>query len=106
MKPLLNAVYPIAFVQNVLTTGLIIYRLVKQDLTSRQSGLAPSSERIGLIDIARIILESGALYTVEFAVLITLYWLGDTGQLVILGMVTPTIGTFRFQTLFIISFSV
>lgn len=86
--------YPIAFSQNALTTGLIVYRLLKQHMRSRGVGLAPNRDRLGLLDVARIIVESAALYTVEFLVLIVLHGLeiNNAAQHVILSMVTPTIG--------------
>lgn len=85
--------YPLAFSQNVLTTGLIVYRLVIQHRQSSGVGLAHSLDRMGLLDIARIIVESAALYTLEFLILIVLFIMkNQVAQPVLLAMVTPTIG--------------
>lgn len=85
--------YPISFFQNVLTTGLIVYRLVKEHRHSQGVGLASNRDRLGFLDVARIIIESAALYTLELLVLIVAYGLSSlTIQTIILGMVSPTIG--------------
>ncbi|TFK71147.1 hypothetical protein BDN72DRAFT_817940 [Pluteus cervinus] len=92
LRPALSSIYPLAFVQNLLATGLIAYRLVVQHYFSQNSGIRPNGSRLGLMNVVRIILESAMLYCVEFFVLIILYILKHPAQYIILSMVTPTIG--------------
>ncbi|TFK18033.1 hypothetical protein FA15DRAFT_683390 [Coprinopsis marcescibilis] len=54
--------FPLAFCQNVITTGLIAFRIWKQHRQTKKVGLTISSG-VNLLSIARIIVESAFIYT-------------------------------------------
>ncbi|RXW25596.1 hypothetical protein EST38_g217 [Candolleomyces aberdarensis] len=89
--PIIEAVYPINFAQNVLTTGLIAYKIFRQHRTSRSIGLTVS-HRISLIDVMRIIVESALLYTFELLLLIILSFLKSPVQYVVQAAIIPSVG--------------
>ncbi|KAF8664205.1 hypothetical protein AX16_000768 [Volvariella volvacea WC 439] len=88
----LDVIYPITFVTNVLTTGLIAYRILRQHQHSQRSGIQPSNSRLSLFSVVRIIIESAAVYTLEVLILIILYFLQHRGQFVVQSMIVPTVG--------------
>jgi hypothetical protein len=84
-------IYAVGFVQNTMTTGLIVYRIWRQDRQSR--GIISSS--LKLIVIVRIIVESASIYLLNILILIILYALNSTGQLLALESIVPVCGEFR-----------
>jgi len=91
-KPLGHAVLPVNLFQNILTTGLICFRLVCQFRTSRASGIQPSHSRLNLFHVVRIILESAAIFTILYLITIIFYSIQSRIVWVLVGMNTPTIG--------------
>ncbi|TEB20408.1 hypothetical protein FA13DRAFT_1743031 [Coprinellus micaceus] len=64
----INAGYPLAFAQNVLTTSLIAWKIWRQHCASQQSGLK-AANNISLIQVIRIIVESAMVYTLQVFIL-------------------------------------
>ncbi|KAJ8488673.1 hypothetical protein ONZ45_g13866 [Pleurotus djamor] len=92
LKHWMNSIYALAFVQNVMTTGLIAYRIWRQERESNQVGIHTSGSRSSLMPIVRIVIESAMIYVVELLVLIILYALHHNGQFVVQESVVPTVG--------------
>lgn len=88
----MDAIYPLAFVQNVVTTSLIALRILQQHRASLASGFLTAGSRISLLYVVRVIVESAALYTVQLLVLIVLYALKHPAQLIVQGAIVPTTG--------------
>ncbi|KAJ2918006.1 hypothetical protein MD484_g2363, partial [Candolleomyces efflorescens] len=89
--PIIEAVYPINFAQNVLTTGLIAYKIFKQHRTSQSIGLNVS-HRISLMHVMRIIVESALIYTFELMLLIILSFSKSPLQYVVQAAIIPSVG--------------
>ncbi|KAF9004535.1 hypothetical protein BDQ17DRAFT_1278692, partial [Cyathus striatus] len=90
--PWMNTIYPLAFVQNVLTTGMISLKIWRQHRVSSASGVIDSASRLSLINIMRIIVESAMIYTVQLMILIILYPLHHNAQFIVQSAVVPSIG--------------
>jgi hypothetical protein len=88
----MNTIYALAFVQNTWTTGLIAWRIWRQEKASAVIGLSSATSR-SLIPIVRIVVESAAVYVLELIVLIILYALNHNAQFVLQEAVVPTVGT-------------
>ncbi|KAH6874464.1 hypothetical protein BKA70DRAFT_1350097, partial [Coprinopsis sp. MPI-PUGE-AT-0042] len=90
--PFLNLTFPLYFAQNVLTTGLILFKNMVTVQTC-------------LVSIMRIIVESAALYTALMLVMVVLRALDHPVRLLIHCVLVPTIGitftlmAFRMHTL-------
>ncbi|KAJ3536947.1 hypothetical protein NMY22_g5805 [Coprinellus aureogranulatus] len=91
MVPVINAGYPLAFTQNVLTTGLIAWKIWKQHRMSKKSGLK-AAHRVSLLQVIRIIVESAMIYTFQVLSLVILYFLGHPLQFVFQSLTVPTTG--------------
>ncbi|KAJ7151024.1 hypothetical protein C8R46DRAFT_824008, partial [Mycena filopes] len=68
LKPLILSFWVLTIVQNILTTGLLIFRIWRVDQQNSQFGYGTSSssgkrKTSRLRQLIRVILESGALYT-------------------------------------------
>ncbi|KAF9531354.1 hypothetical protein CPB83DRAFT_848898 [Crepidotus variabilis] len=90
--PWLNSIYPLAFAQNVFTTGLIGYKIWKQHRKSVSVGIVDRGSRLGLLHILRIIIESAAVYTIQLCLLIILYALQNNFQVILQDAIVPSIG--------------
>ena len=88
----MNTIYALALVQNTWTTGLIAWRIWRQDRASAVIGLSSATSRSSLIPIVRIVIESAAIYVLELIVLIILYALNHNAQFVLQEAVVPTVG--------------
>jgi len=88
----MNTIYALALVQNTMTTGLIAWRIWRQERASAVIGVQSSTSRSSLIPIVRIVIESAALYVLEMIVLIVLYTLNNNGQFVLQEAAVPTVG--------------
>ena len=93
-----DTVYAVGFVQNMMTTGLIIYRIWRQDRKSRD--IISRSSSLRLIIVVRIIVESASIYLLNLLILIILYALKSNGQLLALEAVAPVCGEFRHANVF------
>ena len=83
--------YPINLAQNVLTTSLIIWKILKQFQLSSSTGLV-NMNRISLITVTRIMVESALIYTVELTFVIILHFMNSPGQFIVLAALPPSIG--------------
>jgi len=83
---------PVTVVQNVLTTGLICFRLIRQHRISRASGIQPSRSRLSLFHVVRIMVESAAIYTALLCITIILQSVNSRGQWIFFAIKPPTIG--------------
>jgi len=77
------AAVPVILVQNLLTTGLICFRLVRQHRSSMSN--AP-------LDIVRIMLESAAIYSIHLFLMSILWASNSHGYWILFGMNVPIIG--------------
>jgi hypothetical protein len=89
---LFRSFYPLSFVQNFMTTSLIILRILLQHQSSKKAGVMDMGSKLGLMRIARIVIESAAIYTVQILVLTILYFLNNTFQFVVQSAIVPSIG--------------
>jgi hypothetical protein len=90
--PFLGAIYPIAFVQNVMTTGLITLKIWKQHRVSSAARVIDRSSRLTLIRLLCIVVESAMIYTLQLFVLIVVYFCQDNFQIILQSAVIPSIG--------------
>ncbi|KAJ8516959.1 hypothetical protein ONZ45_g5779 [Pleurotus djamor] len=81
--------YAIAVTQNIITTGLMAYRLWK---TSHEASQYRASEN-RLLPILRIIVESAALQLLIEVLLLVIYTQGLDAQYILLEMVSPVVVT-------------
>jgi hypothetical protein len=87
---LINTSYPLNLAQNIITTGLIIYRLWRQHRESSAAGV--QSLELPLVTMIRIIVESALLYTTELLLLLVLGADGSNGKYFMRYLLIPTIG--------------
>lgn len=91
VKVFLNLIYPVNLAQNILTTGLIVWKIWRQHVMSRKSGLYAASSW-NLLTILRILIESASVYTLQQIVLCVLYFLRHPAQVIIHATLIPSIG--------------
>ncbi|KAF6743601.1 hypothetical protein DFP72DRAFT_1177848 [Ephemerocybe angulata] len=92
VQALIGIVFPVNITQNCLTTGLIVFRIWRQNRVSRAAGLHVHGRGIGLFTIMRIIVESAMIFTVQQIILCVLYYLGSPTQYVFNEILVPSIG--------------
>jgi hypothetical protein len=85
-------VYPLVFAQNIITTGLIAFKIWTQHRTSAANGVVDASSQLSLMRILRIIIESAAIYTFQLLVLLILYPMQHNAQFIVQSAVIPSIG--------------
>ncbi|KAF9472175.1 hypothetical protein BDN70DRAFT_887288 [Pholiota conissans] len=88
----LNMMYPLSLAQNIVTTGLITFKIWNQHRASTIHGTIDRSSRLTLIKIARIIIESAMIYTGQMFVLVVLYFCHNTFQFIVQSAVIPSLG--------------
>ncbi|KAL0581091.1 hypothetical protein V5O48_000985 [Marasmius crinis-equi] len=88
----MNTIYATAFSQNALTTGLIAYRILSQEMQSRRVGIRSSGSSSSLVPAARIMVDSAAIYMALLLCLIVLYAINHNGQFVMQEASVPAIG--------------
>ncbi|TEB23663.1 hypothetical protein FA13DRAFT_1739846 [Coprinellus micaceus] len=91
IMPFVNMIYPINLAQNILTTGLIAYKIWKQHVISRDSGLY-SAANWNMLTVMRIMIESASIYTIQQIVLCVLSFLHHPAQVIIHATLIPSIG--------------
>ncbi|KAG2008348.1 hypothetical protein CC2G_013787 [Coprinopsis cinerea AmutBmut pab1-1] len=91
MTHFLNVIFPVNLIQNVLTTGLIAFKIWKQYRDTRSAGLLLTSTS-ELLTIIRIIVESALIYTIETFAMIILYYKNHPGLVIVQHMLNPSIG--------------
>lgn len=89
-----NSVYIIAFVQNFLTTSLLTLKIWTQHRQSQAAGALDQGGRVSLIRVARIIVESAMVYTLQLLIIIVLNFRHNNGQYVVQCAIVPSIGEF------------
>ncbi|KAH6885090.1 hypothetical protein BKA70DRAFT_1338183 [Coprinopsis sp. MPI-PUGE-AT-0042] len=89
--PFLNVPFPIYLAQNVLTTGLIVFKIWAQYQRSRAVGLM-SLHTPSLVSIMRVIVESAAIYTGGTLVMVILRALDHPARFTIHCCLVPTTG--------------
>ncbi|PPQ84424.1 hypothetical protein CVT25_011251 [Psilocybe cyanescens] len=92
MLSLLNAVYPLALTQNVLTTGLIAFKIWLQHRTSSAFGVVDRGSRLSLMRILVIVVESAMIYTLQLFILIILYFMENNVQYIVQSAIVPSVG--------------
>ncbi|KAF5354060.1 hypothetical protein D9756_007119 [Leucocoprinus leucothites] len=88
----MGTIYPLVFAQNVITTGLIAFKIWSQHRSSTANGAIDASSRLSLIHVLRIIIESAAIYTFQLLVLLILYPMQHNAQFILQSAVIPSIG--------------
>lgn len=100
LQPLWDMAYPLLFVQNLLTTGLLAWKIIKQHRHSKACGLnALGSNRsiTSLGTVARIIVESASIYTFTIFFLTIAYFLRHPSQHVLRNATIPIAGQYTFS---------
>jgi hypothetical protein len=91
-----NAVYArhsLALSQNMLSTGLIVWRIWRQHRLSRTIGLQVVNG-VSLLEVITIVLESASLYTVQLVVLNITNYLYHPLCFIFQATLVPTAGEF------------
>jgi hypothetical protein len=84
----MDTIYALAFAQNAMTTGLIVYRIWRQDRQSKV--LLSSSSRLTVI--TRIIVESASIYLFNILIVIIFYAFNSNGQYIAEEALVPVCG--------------
>ncbi|KAG2011877.1 hypothetical protein CC2G_011943 [Coprinopsis cinerea AmutBmut pab1-1] len=87
----LNATFPLNLAQNLLTTGLIIYKIWDQHRASRRAGII-SSSGLSLLDVVRIIIESALIYTTQMLLLTILFAIAHPAHIIVQHALVPSMG--------------
>jgi hypothetical protein len=87
-----RCIFPLSFVQNFMTTSLIILKIFLQHCASKKAGIVHVGSTLSMIRVVRIIIECAAIYTIELFVNIILYFCRDNWQFVIQAAINPSIG--------------
>ncbi|PPR00800.1 hypothetical protein CVT24_000732 [Panaeolus cyanescens] len=90
--PLYLTIYPLVFAQNVLTTGLLSYKIWAQHYESVAHGLEKTEGSHTLGYVARIMTEAALVYTVELLVVIILTSIGHPASPMVVLLTVPSIG--------------
>jgi hypothetical protein len=85
-------VYPVNLAQNILTTGLISFRIWCQHKESQASGLSQSGFGMSLLNVIQIIVESAMVYTIQQLLLLVLNVLQHPAQVILHATLIPSIG--------------
>lgn len=91
MNRILKITYPLNLVQNVGTTGLIIYKLWSQYKKTVKSGLDPN-RGLGFIAVMRIMVESASIYTVVMLLMTILWYIDHPSVVIVQHVLAPCIG--------------
>ncbi|KAF6764756.1 hypothetical protein DFP72DRAFT_321879 [Ephemerocybe angulata] len=91
IRPFLDFVYPGHLAQNILTTGLIAYKIWRQHLLSEASGVRAASG-ITLLSVVRLVVESAMVYTLQLTTLVVLYFLKHPAMVILQAAIVPSIG--------------
>ncbi|KAH6885077.1 hypothetical protein BKA70DRAFT_1574546 [Coprinopsis sp. MPI-PUGE-AT-0042] len=90
--PLLNVPFPLYLVQNLLTTGLILFKIWSRYRQTKAIGIL-ALHTPSLISIMRIIVESAALHTTAMLVMLILRIRDNTNHIFLMQCILPpTIG--------------
>ncbi|PPQ75319.1 hypothetical protein CVT26_015173 [Gymnopilus dilepis] len=89
---LMNLIYPIALLRNVITTGLIVLKIWRQHRSSAAAGLIDHGSPLNLARLLRIVVESAMVYTLQLFVLLILYFLKSNVQIILQTAIVPSAG--------------
>jgi hypothetical protein len=92
IQPAIDITYPLNFTQNVLTTGLISWKIWTQHKESTGAGLIDHGTAPTLMRVIRVLIESAALYTIQLFIVIVLYFSGHPAQWVVQMSLFPSTG--------------
>lgn len=95
ITPFFYLTFPLNLAQNVLTTGLISWKIYRQHRETVNSGLQISAG-LNLVGVIRIIVESAMVYTVETALIIILFFLNHPSVVIVQGALCPSTGELFF----------
>ena len=84
-------IYPFAFAQNTITTGMIAFKIWRQHRSSTELGVLNHSP-LDLIGVMRIVIESAMIYTFQLLILIILFPVHHNAQLIVQCAIVPSIG--------------
>lgn len=85
-------IYPLSLAQNVITTGLIAFRIWAQLCTSTMNHVFDTSSRLTLARILRIIVESAAIYTIQILILVVITPMRYNAHHIVQAAIIPSIG--------------
>ncbi|RXW22640.1 hypothetical protein EST38_g3200 [Candolleomyces aberdarensis] len=85
----LDMCYPFHLGQNLLTTGLIAFKIWKQHLRSAQSGVRAYTG-VTLVYVLRIIFESAMIYTLQMLILVILFQLRHRAMVIFQTSLAPS----------------
>jgi hypothetical protein len=80
--PLLGAALPLYLAQNILTTGLIVYRIWTQHRRTKESGIV-GLNTANLLSVIRVVVESAAVYTVVLLLMAVLRAMDHPGRFIV-----------------------
>ncbi|PPQ99409.1 hypothetical protein CVT24_005396 [Panaeolus cyanescens] len=87
----MGTVYPLAFAQNTITTGMIAFKVWKQHRDSAALGIISGSS-VALFTVLRIIIESAMIYTIQLLILIITFPMMSWVQAIVQDAIVPSIG--------------
>ncbi|KAF9459782.1 hypothetical protein BDZ94DRAFT_986516 [Collybia nuda] len=87
----IDSIYVVNLVQNMLTTGLIVFKILRQHHLSSTAG-ARCIGSLRLTHIVRILIESALVYTIQLIILIVLHLRRHNAQFIVQYAIIPTIG--------------
>ncbi|KAL1747293.1 hypothetical protein HDZ31DRAFT_72303 [Schizophyllum fasciatum] len=87
-----NAIFPLSLAQNVLTTGAILYKIIRQHYRINSLSMDSVHSFSSMLTVARLIIESAALYLLAMLLLVIFYFTGNNVAEVFQACITPTIG--------------
>ncbi|KAH6874516.1 hypothetical protein BKA70DRAFT_1577211 [Coprinopsis sp. MPI-PUGE-AT-0042] len=79
--PVMNAVFPLYLAQNILTTGLIVYKIWLQHRQTKAAGIV-SLNTPTLRSVIRIVIESAGIYTLAILLVAVLRALDHPGRFI------------------------
>jgi hypothetical protein len=91
MSRILKITFPLNLAQNIITTGLITYRIWNTQRKSHRAGIDTSSN-LSLNKVVRIIIESAMIYTVEMLLMTVLFYIGHPSTTIVQHASIPSIG--------------
>lgn len=95
IRPILNTTFPLHLAQNVLTTGLITYKIWTKHVETKRAGMQTASTAAGLnlIGVIRIVIESAAVYTLQMVLAVILQLIDHPARVLLQHCLIPSTGT-------------
>ncbi len=88
----MQSTYPLYFAQNVITTGLLAFKIWVQHRASVANGVADVSSKPRLIQVLRIVIESAAIYTCQLLLLVIFCPMKHSARFIVESAIIPSIG--------------